>query len=50
MTTKKINIILDGKERELPIIESTMGTPSIDIRNLGKYNYFAYDPGFTPPR
>ena len=47
MTTKKINIILDGKERELPIIESTMGTPSIDIRNLGKYNYFAYDPGFT---
>ena len=40
-------MILDGKERELPIIESTMGTPSIDIRNLGKYNYFAYDPGFT---
>src|SRR6056300_157451 len=47
MATKKISIILDGKERELPIIESTMGTPSIDIRNLGKYNYFAYDPGFT---
>ena len=47
MTKEKIKILLDGKERELPIIESTIGVPSLDIRNLGKYNYFTYDPGFT---
>ena len=47
MTKEKIKILLDGKERELPIIESTIGAPSLDIRNLGNYNYFTYDPGFT---
>ena len=47
MTKEKIKVVLDGKERELPVIESTIGNPSIDIRKLGKYNYFTYDPGFT---
>ena len=47
MAKEKIKILLDGKERELPLIESTIGNPSIDIRKLGKYNYFTYDPGFT---
>ena len=47
MPKNKIKIVLDGKERELPIVESTIGTPSLDIRNLGNYNYFTYDPGFT---
>jgi citrate synthase len=47
MAKEKIKVVLDGKERELPVIESTIGNPSIDIRKLGKYNYFTYDPGFT---
>ena len=31
MTKEKIKILLDGKERELPIIESTIGAPSLEI-------------------
>ena len=47
MAKEKIKVVLDGNERELPVIESTIGNRSIDIRKLGKYNYFTYDPGFN---
>ena len=36
----------DGETMELPIYQPTEGTDVIDIRALGKYGYFTYDPGF----
>ncbi|SDK50496.1 citrate synthase [Methylophilus rhizosphaerae] len=36
----------DNASIELPILKGSLGTDVIDIRNLGKYGYFTYDPGF----
>ena len=38
MTKEKIKVVLDGKERELPVIESTIGNPSTDNIKPGKYH------------
>jgi citrate synthase len=47
MSEKKAKIILDQNKFELPIIDGTMGTSSIDMRALNKQNIYSYDPGFT---
>ena len=46
MTSRKAKLIIDGKEIDLPIIEGTMGTPSIDIRTLSQEGLYTFDPGY----
>ena len=47
MAESKASLSIDGKEiAELPIQKGTAGTDVIDIRTLGGYGYFTYDPGF----
>lgn len=49
MTNKKAILKIDGIEQEieLPVLSGTLGPDVIDIRNLGKYGVYTYDPGFT---
>jgi len=47
MTSKKAKLIIDDKEIELPIIEGSMGLPSIDIRTLNQEGFYTFDPGYT---
>jgi len=47
MSEKKVKLIIDQKEFELPIIEGTMGTKAIDTTMLNnKYGINTFDPGF----
>ncbi len=46
MTSRKAKLIIDGKEIDLPIIEGTMGPPSIDIRTLSQEGLYTFDPGY----
>lgn len=48
MGDKKAILQIEGKAPiELPISEGTMGPSVIDVRALGKHNYFTFDPGFV---
>ncbi len=47
MADSKASLSIDGKViAELPILSGTAGHDVIDIRTLGSYGYFTYDPGF----
>ena len=47
MADSKASLSIDGKVvAELPILSGTAGNDVIDIRTLGNYGYFTYDPGF----
>lgn len=47
MSDKKVaTLTVDGKEFELPILESTLGRPVLDISAIAKSGYWSYDPGF----
>ena len=47
MAESKASLSIDGKVvADLPILSGTAGNDVIDIRTLGKYGYFTYDPGF----
>lgn len=37
----------DGREARFPIIHGTEGQQVIDVRSLGKFGYYTYDPGYT---
>ena len=37
----------DGTEVKLPVYRGSMGPDVIDIRQLGRYGYFTYDPGYV---
>ncbi len=36
----------DGRKVELPVFDATLGQNVVDMRNLGKYGYWSYDPAF----
>lgn len=44
--SKHATLTVDGKEFELPILESTLGRPVLDIANIAKAGFWTYDPGF----
>lgn len=47
MAESKASLSIDGAViAELPILSGTAGNDVIDIRTLGSYGYFTYDPGF----
>jgi citrate synthase len=43
---QKVEIIIDGKSVELPVLEASEGLNVIDVRGLIKEGLFTYDPGF----
>ncbi len=43
---QKVEIIIDGKSIELPVMEASEGLNVIDVRGLIKEGMFTYDPGF----
>ncbi|WP_440904978.1 citrate synthase [Catenovulum sp. SX2] len=46
MADKKAILTIDGNSVELPILSGTMGHDVIDVRSLGKFGHFTFDPGF----
>jgi len=47
MAESKATLSIDGNVvADLPILSGTAGNDVIDIRTLGNYGYFTYDPGF----
>ncbi|MBA6252233.1 MAG: citrate synthase [Colwellia sp.] len=47
MAESKATLSIDGNVvADLPILSGSAGNDVIDIRTLGKYGYFTYDPGF----
>ncbi|EWH12298.1 citrate synthase I [Catenovulum agarivorans DS-2] len=46
MAEKKAILTIDGNSVELPILSGTMGHDVIDVRSLGKFGHFTFDPGF----
>jgi citrate synthase len=47
MTDKVVKIDFgDGRVAEMPIFKATIGEDVIDMRGLGKYGMWSYDPGF----
>ena len=43
---RKVEIVIDGKSVDLPIMTPTEGLSVVDVRGLIKEGIFAYDPGF----
>lgn len=43
---QKVEIVIDGKSVELPVLEASEGLNVIDVRGLIKEGMFTYDPGF----
>ncbi|MCC5854901.1 MAG: citrate synthase [Idiomarina sp.] len=46
MADRKATLQVEGTSIELPILSGTAGHDVIDVRTLGKYGYFTFDPGF----
>lgn len=47
MTKPNARLLIDGQAPiELPIYQPTIGTPVLDITQLGSHDYFTFDPGF----
>lgn len=43
---QKVEIVIDGKSVDLPVLEASEGLNVIDVRGLIKEGMFTYDPGF----
>ncbi len=43
---QKVEIVIDGKSVELPVLEAAEGLNVIDVRGLIKEGMFTFDPGF----
>ena len=44
--TQKVQIIIDGKTIDLPVLKASLGRNVIDVRGLISEGIFTYDPGF----
>lgn len=44
--TQKVQMIIDGKTIDLPVLEATEGRNVVDVRDLISEGIFTYDPGF----
>jgi citrate synthase len=43
---QKVQIVIDGKTVEMPVLEAAEGRNVIDVRGLISEGMFTYDPGF----
>ncbi|MBT4494308.1 MAG: citrate (Si)-synthase, partial [Gammaproteobacteria bacterium] len=43
---QKVEIVIDGKSVEMPVLEASEGLNVVDVRGLIKEGMFTYDPGF----
>lgn len=43
---QKVEIVIDGKSVEMPVLEASEGLNVIDVRDLIKEGMFTFDPGF----
>ena len=43
---QKVEIVIDGKSVELPVLEASEGLNVVDVRDLIREGLFTYDPGF----
>ena len=43
---QKVEIVIDGKSVELPVLEASEGLNVIDVRGIIKEGLFTFDPGF----
>ena len=43
---QKVEIVIDGKSIELPVLEASEGLNVVDVRGLIKEGIFTFDPGF----
>ncbi|MCH8258482.1 MAG: citrate (Si)-synthase, partial [Proteobacteria bacterium] len=43
---QKVEITIDGKTVELPVLEATEGTNVVDVRGLIAEGIYTFDPGF----
>lgn len=41
-----VKLVADNQEFELPVLDSTLGRPVLDISAIAKAGYWSYDPGF----
>lgn len=46
MSNKFATLTVDGQEFQLPVLESVLGRPVLDISQFAKAGYWSYDPGF----
>lgn len=46
MADRKATLQIEGQSIDLPVLSGTAGYDVIDVRALGKYGYFTFDPGF----
>lgn len=44
--TQEVKLVVDGTEYEMPVLESTLGRPVLDITAVNKAGFWTYDPGF----
>ncbi|MPW59409.1 citrate (Si)-synthase [Moraxella catarrhalis] len=44
--SKKVTLTVDGTEYDMPVLESTLGRPVLDISAVAKVGLWTYDPGF----
>ncbi|SPX86992.1 citrate synthase [Moraxella ovis] len=41
-----VKLVIDGTEYEMPVLESTLGRPVLDVSTVAKAGFWTYDPGF----
>lgn len=44
--SKQVKLVVDGTEYEMPVLESSLGRPVLDVSAVSKAGFWAYDPGF----
>ncbi|UXZ04057.1 citrate synthase [Moraxella nasicaprae] len=44
--SKQVTLTVDGVEYEMPVLESTLGRPVVDVSAIAKAGLWTYDPGF----
>ncbi len=44
--TQQVKLVVDGTEYEMPVLESTLGRPVLDVSAVAKAGFWTYDPGF----
>lgn len=44
--TKQVKLVVDGTEYEMPVLESSLGRPVLDVSAVAKAGFWTYDPGF----
>ena len=43
---QQVKLVVDGNEYEMPVLESTLGRPVLDVSAVAKAGFWTYDPGF----